>query len=201
MENKKNSLKEKLIPLSLSIAVILLDQITKALVVKYIPQLTDFAADDAKKIIPIFGDYFRLIHVRNPAVAFSIGASLSHNARVVLFSVIPLLVVAAVYVIYFKNNEFTKVQRWAICGILGGGLGNLIDRFFRPQGVVDFCDGIWFGLKDSKLSILRWQRWPTFNVADSAVVVCGIIFIVSFVVLLVRDSKKIKNAKKEEKSA
>ncbi len=201
MENKKNSLKEKLIPLLLSVAVILLDQITKALVVKYIPQLTDFAADDSKKIIPIFGDFFRLIHVRNPAVAFSMGAGLPHNARVILFSIIPLLVVAAVYVIYFKNNEFTKVQRWAICRILGGGIGNLIDRFFRPQGVVDFLDVIWFGAKDSKISLLRWQRWPTFNIADSAVVVCGIMFIVSFIVLLVRDSKRIKKEKKEEKSA
>lgn len=197
MENKKTSLKDKLIPLSLSVIAILLDQITKALVVKNIPLLTDFSADESERIIPIFGDFFRLIHVRNNAVAFSIGSGLSSNVRAILFCVIPILVVAAVYVLYFKNNDFTKVQRWSICGILGGGIGNLIDRVFRPAGVVDFLDCIWFGISDSKISFLQWSRWPTFNVADSFVVVCGIMFIVSFIVLLVRDSKKLKKEKND----
>ena len=180
--NNKQSLKEKLFPLSLSALVILLDQITKALVVKFIPRLTFFSDEG---IIPVFGKYLRLIHVRNKAVAFSMGASLPDNARAVLFAVIPLLVIAAVYVIYFRNNEFTKLQRWAICGILGGGIGNLIDRFFRPDGVVDFIDCYFFG-------IFGMERWPTYNVADSAVVVCGILFIVSFIVQMVQDSKKAK---------
>ena len=53
--------KNKLLPLTLSFAVILLDQITKCLVVKFIPRLTVFA-DDA--VIELFGKYLRLIHVR-----------------------------------------------------------------------------------------------------------------------------------------
>lgn len=178
--NRNQSLKAKLIPISLSAIVILLDQITKALVVKFIPRLTFFSDEG---IIEIFGKYLRLIHVRNKAVAFSMGASLPDNARAVLFAIIPLLVIIAVYVIYFRNNEFTQLQRWAICGILGGGLGNLIDRFFRPDGVVDFIDCYFFGL-------FGMERWPTYNIADSAVVVCGIIFIVSFIVQIVQDSKK-----------
>ena len=183
----KQSLKDKLIPISLSAIVILLDQITKALVVKFIPRLTFFNDDG---IIEIFGKYLRLIHVRNKAVAFSMGSSLPDNARALLFALLPLLVIIAVYVIYFRNNDFTKLQRWAICGILGGGLGNLIDRFFRPDGVVDFIDCYFFGL-------FGMERWPTFNVADSAVVVCGIIFIISFIVQIVNDSKK-NNAIKNE---
>ena len=183
----KQSLKDKLLPISLSAIVILLDQITKALVVKFIPRLTFFNDDG---IIEIFGKYLRLIHVRNKAVAFSMGSSLPDNARALLFALLPLLVIIAVYVIYFRNNDFTKLQRWAICGILGGGLGNLIDRFFRPDGVVDFIDCYFFGL-------FGMERWPTFNVADSAVVVCGIIFIISFIVQIVDDSKK-NNAIKNE---
>lgn len=177
--------KEKLLPVSLTALIILLDQITKALVVKYIPRLS-YYTDGC--VIRVFGNFFRLIHVRNNAVAFSMGSSLPDNARHILFAILPLLVIIAGFIIYFRNNEFTKLQRWSICGLFGGGLGNLIDRFFRPDGVVDFLDVYFpfFGL----------ERWPTFNVADSAVVVCGILFIVSFARMYVQESKHNKENKK-----
>ncbi len=174
-ENTKN----KLLPLILCAAVIILDQLTKAMVVKYIPRLTVFSDDG---VIEILGRYVRLIHVRNNAIAFSMGHTLSRNARSILFAFMPLVIVAMVFVIYFRNNDFTKVQRWAICGILGGGIGNLLDRFFRPEGVVDFVD-CWFG------GLFGLERWPTFNLADSAVVVCGIIFVLTFIFQVVNDGK------------
>lgn len=183
MENtNKQSLKFKLIPVFLTFIAIITDQITKALVVKFIPRLTVFSDDG---VINILGKYIRLIHVRNNAVAFSMGSSLPTNARAFLFALIPLLVIIAVFVIYFRNNELTALQRWSICGILGGGLGNLIDRFFRPDGVVDFIDFYFFG-------IFGMERWPTFNVADSFVVVCGFIFIATFIIQIIQDSKKAK---------
>lgn len=169
---KKKLLLQKLLPIILTVFVIIADQITKALVVKYIPRLTLFAEDS---VIQILGDYIRLIHVRNKAVAFSLGSSLPANIRMILFSAIPLVTIVFIFIVYFRNNEFTKLQRWAICGILGGGLGNLIDRFFRPDGVVDFIDCYFFGL-------FGMERWPTFNVADSSVVVCGILFAISFII-------------------
>ena len=113
------------------------------------------------------------------------GSTLSQNARGLLFALMPLLIIIAVYVIYFRNNEFTKLQRWSICGILGGGIGNLIDRFFRPEGVVDFIDCYFWG-------IFGMERWPTFNVADCAVVVCGVIFMITFILQIIEDSKKAK---------
>ena len=58
-------------------------------------------------------------------------------------------------------------------GIVGGGFGNLIDRCFRTEGVVDFIDVKFYG-------IFGMERWPTFNIADAAVVVCGILLIISF---------------------
>ena len=179
--------KGKIIPLSLSLVVVILDQLTKFLVVKFIPRFSVFA-DDA--VIELCGKYLRLIHVRNKAIAFSMGSNLSTNVRGVLFIILPLLVVVAVYVIYFRNNDFSKLQRWAICGILGGGIGNLIDRFFRAGGVVDFIDCYFFG-------ILGMERWPTFNVADSAVVVCGILFVVTFL-LQVRDDIRTSKREKQE---
>jgi signal peptidase II len=181
---KKQRINPKVAPLFLTALVIALDQITKALVIKYIPILNPV---DPKCIINVWGKYIRLIHVRNKAVAFSMGSSLPDNVRAILFSLLPLIVIIVVFVVYFRNNDFTKLQRWSICGIIGGGLGNLIDRFFRPEGVVDFIDCYFFG-------IFGLERWPTFNVADSAVVICGILFIISFIIQMVKDKKKTKEA-------
>ena len=151
-------LKSKLWPISLAALVIILDQITKILVVKNIPLYTIGTS--------FFGDFLRIIHVANTGVAFSVGATWSDTLRRLFFSLIPLIVIGIVVAIYFRNNSWTRLQRWAIMGIAGGGLGNLIDRFFRAEGVVDFIDIKFFGL-------FGLERWPTFNVADSAVVVCG----------------------------
>ena len=168
-------LKSKLLPISLAAVVVIIDQITKILVMKNIPLYTIGAS---------FGDDFlRIIHVANTGVAFSVGATWSETARRFLFSLIPLIVIGLVIAIYFRNNTWTKLQRWAIMGIVGGGLGNLIDRFFRAEGVVDFIDVKFYGL-------FGMERWPTFNVADSAVVVCGILLIVSFIITSIKDSKK-----------
>ena len=170
-------LKSKLWPISLAILVIIIDQITKILVMKNIPLYTVGAS--------FFGDFLRIIHVANTGVAFSVGASWSETARRFLFSLIPLIVIGIVVAIYFRNDSWTKLQRWAIMGIVGGGLGNLIDRFFRAEGVVDFIDVKFYGL-------FGMERWPTFNVADSAVVVCGILLIISFIVTSVKESKAAK---------
>ena len=170
-------LKAKLWPISLALLVILLDQITKILVIKNIPLYTIGAS--------FFGDFLRIIHVANTGVAFSVGATWSETARRFLFSLIPLIVIGIVVAIYFRNNSWTKLQRWASMGIVGGGLGNLIDRFFRSEGVVDFIDVKFYGL-------FGMDRWPTFNVADSAVVVCGIMLIISFIVTSIRESKATK---------
>ena len=178
-------LKAKLWPISLALLVIILDQITKILVMKNIPLYTIGAQ--------FFGDFLRIIHVANTGVAFSVGATWSETARRFLFSLIPLIVIGIVVAIYFRNNTWTKLQRWAIMGIVGGGLGNLIDRFFRAEGVVDFIDVKWFGFKNAPLSILRMERWPTFNVADSAVVVCGILLVISFIVTSIREAKSEKS--------
>lgn len=159
-------LKSKLLPFTLTIVVIVLDQITKMLVVNNIPLYTIGAS--------FFGDFFRIIHVANTGVAFSVGATWSDTLRRLLFALLPLIVIGVVISIYFRNKDWNKLQRWSIMGIVGGGIGNLIDRFFRAEGVVDFLDVKFYGL-------FGMERWPTFNVADAAVVVCGILLIISFI--------------------
>ncbi len=158
-------LNKKLLPFILTIAVILADQLTKLLIIKTIPPFSvGWTLGD---------DLLRIIHVANKGVAFSLGSTFSDSLRRILFSLMPLFVIGIVVSIYFRNNEFNSLQRWCICGIVGGGLGNIIDRIFRAEGVVDFVDVKFFG-------IFGLERWPTFNVADAVIVVCGILLIVSF---------------------
>ena len=172
------NLKSKLLPLSLALFVIILDQITKTLVVKNIPLYTIGAE--------FFGDFLRIIHVSNTGVAFSVGASWSDIVRFASFVIVPVIVIVLVFIVYFRNNEWSTLQRWAIMGIVGGGIGNLIDRAFRAEGVVDFVDVKFFG-------IFGLDRWPTFNVADSSIIICGILLAITFII-------SIKKEKSTEKS-
>lgn len=178
--------KKNLLPFILTFAVILVDQLTKLLVEIYIP--LDYA-NGRLGLGPVFlGDFLRIIRVYNTGVAFSLGDSWPLAIRRLSFGLVPLVVMILVIAVYFRNKDFSTLQRWAICGVLGGGFGNLIDRFFRARGVVDFIDVKFYGL-------FGMERWPTFNVADAAVVVCGIMLVVSFLVQISKESK----TKKAEK--
>lgn len=158
------SVRSRLYPLSLCAAVILLDQVTKALIVARVELYTVGAE--------YFGGFIRIIHARNPAVAFSIGRNIPEPWRGAIVTVVPLIVLIGVFVYYWFASDLSVWQRWLLAGVLGGGIGNLIDRFIRSRGVVDFIDIEFFG-------ILGLDRWPTFNVADASVVVCGILFVIA----------------------
>jgi len=112
------------------------------------------------------------VHQKNTGAAFSMGDGLAEPLRVAVLIVLPLALMIALCVYYFKTDELTPVQRWALCGIIGGGVGNIVDRIARPEGVIDFLSFKFYGL-------FGLERWPTFNVADSAVVVCGILLVVA----------------------
>jgi signal peptidase II len=160
--------KQKLPPFSLTALIILADQLIKAYIVKNWPQSS----------IPfktIGNDFLWLIHVRNKAIAFSLGSNLPEFIRPALFIVLPLLVLGFLVWYYIKSDEFSSPQRWAVMGIVGGGIGNLIDRIIRPDGVVDFISVNFYGL-------LGFERWPTFNIADASVVICGIILLFSILI-------------------
>lgn len=171
----KNRLREKLLPFVLIALVIIVDQLTKAWIVAMHPNEGVLIAD------LLGNDFLWIVHVRNKAIAFSIGNGLPDGLRSVLFVFMPLAVLAVLIVYYLKTDEFTFFQRWAVCGIVGGGLGNLIDRIFRPDGVVDFISVNFYGL-------FGLSRWPTFNVADSSVVVCGCLLFAS--VLLMKSPRE-----------
>jgi len=159
-------MKKKILPFILTAAAIIADQISKFFIVKNWPQENTFIAD-------VFGNEFlEIYHVRNTAIAFSLGDNLPDWIKPILFILLPIGVLAFLVWYYFRTDEFTPLQRWCLAGILGGGLGNLIDRIFRPAGVVDFISVKLYGF-------LGFSRWPTFNLADSFVVLFGIVLLIT----------------------
>ena len=159
--------KNKLKPLILTLIILAADQITKIMIVNSIPIHTIGKS--------FFGGFLRIIHTRNLAIAFSLGNNLPEDVRFILFTILPIGILAGLLVYLLKGEDFTTFQRWAVAGILGGGIGNLFGRVFRPLGVVDFIDVKFFG-------IFGLERWPTFNIADSMVVVSGILMLFAFII-------------------
>ncbi|MDR1388607.1 MAG: signal peptidase II [Treponema sp.] len=158
--------RQTLPPFILTLFAITADQVSKAVIVSRWPQSGSFISD-------VFGNgLLEIYHVRNRAIAFSLGHNLPDILRPLLFVLVPVGVLVFLLVYYFRSNEFSPLQRWAVAGILGGGIGNLIDRVFRSEGVVDFISVKFFG-------ILGFERWPTFNFADSFVVIFGLILLIT----------------------
>jgi signal peptidase II len=173
----KQFVKEKILPFSLTAFIILVDQIVKAVIVKIKPQ--------PGLVKDVFNnDFLRIWHVRNKAIAFSLGEGLPEAIRPFIFIIVPILVLGFLVWYYFKSDEFTRIQRWAVAGIIGGGLGNIIDRIFRSDGVVDFISVNIYGL-------FGMSYWPTFNIADSSVVVCCLLLLVTM--FFTPAKKEIKN--------
>ena len=161
--------KRRFLPFILSALIIVLDQISKALVVKHIPEGTVSKS--------FFGDWLWIVHVRNDAVAFSMGDSLPVAVKYVMFVALPILMMVLLgYCIISKkcDDEFSTLQRWCLAGIFGGGVGNLIDRIFRGLRVVDFVSTDLNGF-------LGMERFPTWNIADASVVCSVILLLITFI--------------------
>ncbi|MGH7731770.1 MAG: signal peptidase II [Candidatus Eiseniibacteriota bacterium] len=109
--------------------------------------------------MPIIGEFVRFTYVRNSGVAFGLGAGLPFPYY--LFSIAAVL---AILVLFVRRRVHGAGRRLALAFILGGALGNLVDRLSTGL-VVDFIDVGWG----------RWH-WPVFNVADSAVTIGVVMF-------------------------
>jgi signal peptidase II len=175
----KTGLKQYLLPFSLALAVVALDQLTKALVVSFVK---------IGERIEVLGDFFWIWHVRNTALAFNLGQSIPPEFRGIIILILQLFGVLALSYAFFKLKDITRFQRWCLAVAVGGGLGNLLDRLFRPEGVVDFLSVKFYGL-------FGFERWPTFNVADSVLVVTLIILFIS---LFLSESKRNKTKQVEK---
>jgi signal peptidase II len=129
-------------------AVVLLDLATKALVVGGL-HLGDS--------VPVIPGLFNIVFVLNPGAAFGFLAGLPPDLRRPFFIVISLAAIALIVVYRMRYLADKRLASLALALILGGALGNLIDRL-RYGMVVDFLD-----------LYLGSYHWPAFNVADSAI--------------------------------
>jgi lipoprotein signal peptidase len=135
--------------LSVAVAVAVADVISKVVVV---------ATLQDRDPVVLLGGYLRLIETRNPGAAFSIGGDAT-----LLFTFVALVVVVVVSVAARR----LRYRPWALALglLLGGAIGNLVDRLLRDPGpfrgaVVDWIDV---------------PHWPTFNLADCGIVVGGLL--------------------------
>ena len=110
--------------------------------------------------LAVLGDWVQLRLVYNQGAAF--GLDVGPNSRWVFFAlaVIALIVLGSMVRSTRSGDRFRLLALALVCG---GAAGNLIDRIRSAQGVVDFVD----------IGVGGW-RWPTFNVADSAITVGAI---------------------------
>lgn len=131
-----------------SICVLLLDQITKWLIVRHLPLYGH---------ITVIDHFFDITHVLNPGGAFGFFADRSPGIRKFVFLFLSSGVALFVLWLYRKTAESHIFLSYGLALIFGGALGNLIDRF-RFGKVVDFLDFYVGAL-----------HWPAFNIADSAI--------------------------------
>ena len=151
--------------------VILLDQWTKWLVLEKIP---------LGRNIPVIDGFFDLVHFRNRGVAFSMFNDLGESGHQWFFYVITAVAAAALFALYRKTGPGDRKTQIPLAIILGGALGNIIDRI-RLGEVVDFLYFHWRH-QTADIDLFGWHSrfvlaWPAFNVADAAIT-CGALFLV-----------------------
>jgi signal peptidase II len=110
--------------------------------------------------IPVIPGFFYLTHVRNTGAAFGLFSDAPQVYRLTFFISVSLVAAGIIVSFFRKLSPGDRLAALALGLILGGAVGNLIDRIFR-QEVVDFLH----------FRLWRGYSWPDFNVADSAIVV------------------------------
>ena len=154
--------------------ILVLDQITKILVQYSIPFESSYFAPDRVTIIE---DFFYLVHIGNQGAAWGMFSEYSGILTLLSFAVL-------LFIFCFRKQlELHRGTVQIAFGLLIGGiLGNLIDRI-RVGHVIDFID---IHLPFTLPYILPYGRWPAFNIADSAIVV-GMLF---YLLLSLSNTKK-----------
>lgn len=103
--------------------------------------------------------FFNLIYVKNLGVSFSLFYN-NHKIGPFIIGLLAIIIILFLFKLFFKASNIKS--KFALCWVLGGAIGNVFDRFYY-KGVIDFLDFHFFG-----------YHWPSFNVADIAIV-CGVL--------------------------
>ena len=153
-----------------AVTVVILDQVTKAMIR---PAL---ALHESKEIIPGFLD---LTRVHNTGAAFGMLNAAEFPFKTVVLSVVAAIALGGVAWYAATVPLSDRLARIGIAGVLGGAIGNLIDRATAGY-VLDFVDAYWNG----------WHFWA-FNVADAAITVGVILMILDILGLGKRASNTV----------
>src|SRR5260221_4674946 len=159
-------MKQKTVLVSSIVGVIIvLDQATKWLIARTLA---------VHESITVFDSYFHITHERNTGAAFSLLAQAPAAFRQPFFLITTIVAVIALLLFLRKIAASDRLTLTAVAAILGGALGNFIDRV-RHGEVIDFL-------------LLHWHEyyWPAFNVADS----CITVGVISLLVAAFRETRK-----------
>lgn len=171
--------------LNISLVVVIIDQISKLLVKGFsIPFMSlEFEGMRYGQSINIFGDLFKFTFVENPGMAFGISVGGYSKLLLSLFSLVASI---GILVYIYKAREQKLLFRVALALILGGAIGNMIDRFFygvffdyAPLMYGHVVDFLHFNALGFTLFGKTFDSFPIFNVADSAVTI-GVAIILVF---------------------
>ena len=167
----------------MTLAIVIIDQLTKILVKGItIPLLgISLSGMEYGESHDVIGSFFRITFVENPGMAFGIDVNEASKLFLSLFSLAASIGIF-IYMLKLKNESYGL--RLAFALILGGAIGNLIDRTFYGiiydyapifyGRVVDFLNVDFF---DFTIFNHTYDRWPIFNIADSAVTI-GVILLI-----------------------
>ena len=137
----------------ISILLLIMDQISKILVIKFL---------DMNNSIELIKNFFYLTYTHNTGAAFSI-----LTGQRLLLILIAVIILILIFNYIRKNKVEGKIEKIAFSLIIGGSLGNLIDRIVRGF-VVDFLDFKIFG-----------YNFPIFNLADTFIVVGVLLLLIT----------------------
>ena len=116
-----------------------------------------------RQSVEVIDGFFNLRYVENCASAFGVMNRVPEGVRFPFFLVISILALGFIPYLYVKTPADQKLMLYSLPFILGGAIGNLIDRLVTRY-VIDFIEWyITIGGQD--------RHWPTFNIADAAIVV------------------------------
>jgi signal peptidase II len=171
--------------LYISLVIVVVDQLTKILVKGFSIPFLNFTHNgmyhgEKKQVI---GDFFRITFIENPGMAFGFDPGIDFKIWLSLFSLVASIGLI-IYIYVMRHQSFSL--KLALSFILGGAIGNLIDRMFYGVfygyaplfygRVVDFLD---FNFFNFTIFGREFDRWPIFNIADSAVTV-GVLILIIF---------------------
>ena len=138
--------------------------------------------------INVIGDFFTISYILNSGIAFGLFDSNPSPVKAPLLIVISFVALGIILYIFLTLPKDVRGAGISMGLIFGGAIGNIIDRIARGR-VVDFLDVDFPDITVRALNI-HMTRWPTFNVADS----CVLIGIIMLLVILIRHGGSRVNA-------